>query len=81
MWAGNRNVRKPPATCSKESETCESFLQRAARNHKPAKASCNVQREIASLRKLPAACSGKLQACENFLQRAAGNRRPSYNVT
>ena len=60
MWAGNRNVRKPPATCSKESEACENLLQRAARNCNPAKASCNVQQGIVTLRKLPATCSKEL---------------------
>ena len=57
------------------------------RNCNPAKASCSLQRGIATLRKLPAACSGKSQrakascslqreiaTCESFLQLAAGNR-------
>ena len=50
------------------------------RNCNPAKASCSLQRGIATLRKLPAACSGKSQrakascslqreiaTCESFL--------------
>ena len=49
-----------PAACSEELQPCESFLQLAARNCNPAKASCSLQREIAT--------------CESFLQRAAGNR-------
>ena len=48
------------------------------RNCSPAKASCSLQRGIATLRKLPAACSEELQpcesSCESFLQLAAGNR-------
>ena len=57
------------------------------RNCSPTKASCSLQRGIATLRKLPAACSGKSQrakascslqreiaTCESFLQLAAGNR-------
>ena len=44
------------------------------RNCSPTKASCSLQRGIATLRKLPAACSEELQPCESFLQLAAGNR-------
>ena len=83
---GDRGIaalRKLPAACCEELQPCESFLQLAARNCNPAKASCSLQREIA----IPAACSGKSQrakascslqreiaTCESFLQLAAGNR-------
>ncbi|WP_144005221.1 hypothetical protein [Phocaeicola salanitronis] len=77
MQQGIASLRKLPAACSEESQACESFLQRAARNRKPTKASCSVQREIASLRKLPATCSKESQAYESFLQRAARNRKPA----
>ena len=53
LQRGIAALRKLPAACSKESQPCESFLQRAARNRNPAKASCSVQREIAT--------------CESFL--------------
>ena len=46
---------------TEELQPYESFLQLAARNCNPAKASCSLQRGIATLRKLPAACSGKSQ--------------------
>ena len=59
---------------TEELQPYESFLQLAARNCNPAKASCSLQRGIAALRKLPAACSEELQPYESFLQLAAGNR-------
>ena len=62
---------------SEELQPYESFLQHAARNCNPAKASCSLQQGIATLRKLPAACSEELQPCESFLQRAARNRNPA----
>ena len=74
---GDRGIaalRKLPAACSEELQPCESFLQLAARNCNPAKASCSLQRGIAALRKLPAACSEELQPYESFLHLAAGNR-------
>ena len=74
---GDRGIaalRKLPAACSEELQPCESFLQLAARNCNPTKASCSLQRGIAALRKLPAACSEELQPYESFLHLAAGNR-------
>ena len=61
---GDRGIaalRKLPAACCEELQPCESFLQLAARNCNPAKASCSMQREIATLRKFPARCSTKSQ--------------------
>ena len=68
---GDRGIaalRKLPAACSEELQPCESFLIAALRKlpaacsgkSQRAKASCSLQREIAT--------------CESFLQRAAGNR-------
>ena len=47
------------------------------RNCNPAKASCSLQRGIATLRKLPAACGEELQPYESFLQLAARNCSPT----
>ena len=87
---GDRGIaalRKLPAACSEELQPCESFLQLAARNCNPAKASCSLQREIATCESFlqlaarncnPAKASCSLQreiaTCESFLQLAAGNR-------